>query len=128
MRLTLPFPPNTLSPNKSIHHMALYRAKKAYSEAVGWECKAQGLKPTTAPEVKLHYTFVRPRLDHYDDDNLEARMKCARDMIANILGIDDKNITATREISPDKIKGGCVYVDVTELHPIVEIPFRGIIT
>lgn len=99
MRLTfsLPFPPSGLNPNRSRrdHWAKTAKARKAYRDACGWECKAWGVNRFKADEVHLHIEFHPPDNRRRDRDNLIAAFKAGQDAIAEILGVDDSTIHVT---------------------------------
>lgn len=110
MILTLPWPPATLSPNARVHHMAHYKARKAYREACAWQAVAQGVKKIEAPRLHLTLTFVPPNRRAHDLDNCLASIKSGLDGLADVLGVDDKHWSLTLHKS-DAI-GGFVRVEV----------------
>jgi len=63
--------------------------------------------------AKLSFTFCPPDKRRRDRDNLIASMKAATDGIADALGIDDANFTATYSFG-EPIKGGSVLVTISE--------------
>lgn len=113
MRVSVPYPPKALSPNASVHHMALYRAKRAYKDAVCTLCLAHGANRLTGPFL-VHVTF-HPinRGPVPDKDNLIAAFKAGQDGLAQALGVDDRefNDRLTHSIG-DRSPQGEVVIDV----------------
>lgn len=90
--VSVPWPGNKLSPNARVHHMTLYRAKRAYKAACIAEMWAQGLRAIDhdGTKIRIDMTFVpRVRRDR-DNDNLIARMKAGLDALASVIGVDDR--------------------------------------
>ena len=111
MTVDLPWPPKELSPNARVHWTKKAKAAKAYRLECFILAKAAGI---TAPEGKILWTveFFPPTRRAYDDDNLLARMKSARDGIADALGVDDKRFVTQFSVSETVIKGGLVRVTI----------------
>lgn len=110
LNVVLPWPSPALSPNARVHHMALFRAKKAYRHACGMQAIAQGARAIKAERIKVHITFYRPDRRAYDKDNLIARFKAGQDGLADVLKVDDSRWDVTHEIAKDI--GGMVRVEV----------------
>lgn len=114
--VTLPWPAPGLSPNARLHHMALARLKAAARYEAKMECLAEGmgrLGPRLGVErINVRITFCPPDRRSFDDDNLVARFKAARDGIADAIGVDDRNWTTTYGRG-GPVRGGCVRVEVT---------------
>lgn len=109
--VTLPWPSTALSPNSRTHHMALFRAKKAYRAACVWQAKAQGVKLVNAEALHVHLTFHKPTRRAMDLDNMLSRMKSGLDGLAEVLGVDDSLWTISIEFS--QTVGGMVVVEVS---------------
>jgi len=113
--IDLPWPPKELSPNARVHWTKKAKAAKAYRLECFILAKAAGI---TAPEGKILWTveFFPPSRRAYDDDNLLARMKSARDGIADALGVDDRRFVTQFSVSETVIKGGLVRVTIGGLQ------------
>ena len=111
IRITLPWPPRSLSPNARLHWAQLAKAKKVYREACAWTAKGQGAKPMQADKLHLTLTFHAPSRREYDLDNALARMKAGLDGLADVLGVDDKHWSLT--IQKSETIGGFVVVEVS---------------
>lgn len=109
----LPWPDRTLSPNARVHWAKLAKAKKKARQDAYFAVLATGRPARIVAPVRIHYTFEPPRRYRLDDDGLEARMKAARDGIADALGIDDHEFRATREIGEPYPPHGRVKVEIT---------------
>ena len=109
--IDLPWPSPALSPNARGHWSKRAKAAKAYRLECFLIAKAAGIK---APEGKILWTveFFPPSRRAYDDDNLLARMKSARDGIADALGVDDRRFVTQFSISDEVVKGGAVRVSI----------------
>lgn len=108
MRIVLPWPPATLSPNSRRHWAQLAKAKKAYRSACHYQAVAQGAKSIDAPALHVSLKFFPPDRRQYDLDNLLARMKSGLDGIAEVVGVDDRHWSLSIERSDDI--GGFVEV------------------
>lgn len=113
MKVTLPWPPISLSPNTRQHWRALARAKKAYRQACAMQARVQGLRKIDATRLHVALLFVPPNRRAFDLDNLLARMKSGLDGLADVLGVDDKDWKLTID-KADAI-GGMVQVVITEV-------------
>ena len=113
--IELPWPSPALSPNARGHWSKRAKAAKAYRLECFLIAKAAGIK---APESKILWTveFFPPSRRAYDDDNLLARMKSARDGIADALGVDDRRFVTQFSVSETVIKGGLVRVTIGGLQ------------
>ena len=109
--IELPWPSPALSPNARGHWSKRAKAAKAYRLECFLITKQAGIK---APEGKILWTveFFPPSRRAYDDDNLLARMKSARDGIADALGVDDRRFVTQFSVSETVIKGGLVRVTI----------------
>lgn len=110
MRILLPWPPTTLSPNARLHWAKLAKAKKAYREACAWQAIQQGAQPMQADKLHLTLTFVPPTRRQYDLDNALARIKAGLDGLADVLKVDDKHWSLT--IRKGEGVGGFVEVAI----------------
>lgn len=91
----LPWPPNQLNPNHSVHWAQLGRVtKKAHREGFilmrSELNKQDAIDPKDIKKVRIAYMFAPPDHRDRDDDNLIRCMKPYRDGIAEALGVDDK--------------------------------------
>ena len=111
--ITLPWPPKELSPNARLHHMAHYKAKKAYREVCKWQAIEQGLKPIQADRLHVHLEFFKPTKRAMDLDNMLARMKSGLDGLADVLKVDDSAWTLSIAFSQEI--GGMVKVRFTKV-------------
>lgn len=112
--LSLPWPAKILWPNGRGHWAAKAAATKiARTAAWALTLEAIGRHKPTWQRVKLSWTFHPKTANRVDDDNAAASAKAYRDGIAQALGIDDQNFTATYEIG-SPIKGGLVRVTLEE--------------
>ena len=100
--IELPFPDRVLSPNSRKHWAVKARAVAKAKEDAYWiaasEYKVQSiLKQCNTGELRCTWTFHPPKdkRRRWDDDNLVAAMKSARDGVCDALGIDDSQIKET---------------------------------
>ena len=76
------------------------------------------------PVIGLEMTFCPPGNYRYDDDNLIASMKSARDMIAKHIGVDDNQFRmAEPVIAPKEPPHGRVQITLRPL--LVSVAFEG---
>lgn len=110
--LTLPWPPRVLSPNARVHWAVRSKAAKLYRQACFVLARKAGW--TQAPEGRLHLwiDFYPPTRRSYDDDNLMASFKNARDGIADALRVDDKVFVSHPMVKTET--GGMVKVRLTQ--------------
>jgi len=107
--IQLPWPDKALSPNGRAHWAQKARAvKTARREAWGITLAEMDGRTVSWQAVDLHWIFRPKTANTPDEDNIEAACKAYRDGIADALGIDDANFTATREIGLP-VKGGAVF-------------------
>ncbi len=111
MKVILPWPPATLSPNARQHWSALARAKKAYRHACATQAQVQGIRRIEAGKLHVSLVFVPPNRRAHDLDNLLARMKSGLDGLADVMGVDDKHWSLSIA-KADEI-GGMVRVEVS---------------
>ena len=106
MRLELPWPPASLSPNARIHWARKSVIAKKYKNTCGWEAK------TVKPFLKMKITFHPPSKHRRDIDNAIGSFKSGQDGIAASWGVDDSlfEIEYARKFG-DVIKGGKVIVE-----------------
>lgn len=110
MKIMLPWPPTTLSPNARVHWAKLAKTKKSYREACAWQAIQQGAKPIKADSLHMTITFYAPTRRAFDLDNALARTKAGLDGLADVLKVDDKNWTLT--IRKGETVGGFVEVHI----------------
>lgn len=111
--IRLPWPPAKSSPNGSqgdYHGKA--KAGAAYKLTCGQECMAQGVRRQTWDGADVSITFHPPTLRAYDLDNALAKCKRGLDAISEALGVDDADWLSMTLHRGDKVKGGCVMVDI----------------
>lgn len=86
IKIRMPIPPRTLSPNGRPHHMAKAKDKKIQREAACAQCLI-ALDGTPAPQWKLAHVYVyfyaKDRRGVQDGDNILASLKSAFDGIAD---------------------------------------------
>lgn len=111
IRVEMAYPDKTLSPNRSTHHMALWRAKKDAKEAASWATKAAMPRNWTHDGsrlpvmVMLHPIAGKAAMDK---DNALACAKAHLDGIAQALGVDDKLFDPTIDIGQPVPRGALV--------------------
>ncbi len=113
--IELPWPHGDLSPNARPHFMQLARVKKAAREEAYWATKI--VKPVTwaAPEsgdIILRQVAHPPDKRDRDRDGIDARLKAARDGIADALGVNDRRFRPTGIEWGEPIKGGKIVIEV----------------
>lgn len=115
LSITLPWPPNELSPNfrtRSTRWIA--RKRKEYRKACADAAWQRGVQPGRALRLD-RIIFHPPTAASHDDDNLNNRFKAGRDGLAEAMGVDDAEFNdAAKEIGTT-IKGGAVVALLTEI-------------
>lgn len=112
IRIELPWPSRSLSPNARKHWAELSRAKKQ-ARADGYQCAVlHGVKNVRWKGVNARYVFHPPDKRKRDDDNLMACMKAYRDGIADAMGVDDNTWNLKAPMIAHVEKGGKVIVEV----------------
>jgi crossover junction endodeoxyribonuclease RusA len=107
VKITLPYPPPSLSPNARKHYMAKARAFKAYKNDCLWALKT---------EVRLHegikwrLVFCPPSKRRRDIDNAIASFKAGIDALSAVTGVDDSKFELTFAWG-EVVKGGAVIVE-----------------
>lgn len=112
--ITLPWPPNTLSPNARLHWAARSKAAKAYRHTCWALAKVAAITVGWDGVVHLQITFFPPDRRHRDDDNMIASFKSGRDGLADALGIDDKRFRVHPVVSGETKPGGAVEISISE--------------
>lgn len=119
----LPWPDAALSPNSRFHWAVRARAVKR-ARKLAYLVMRRDLPTLKVPEghlVDLEFVFVPPDRRRYDDDGLAARMKSARDGIADFLQVDDNLFRQRHRLSTVPTPGGQVIVKL-RFFPASEIP------
>lgn len=112
VRIALPWPARSLSPNARVHWGAKAKAvKDARNTARVLTLEALKLRRPRWDAVALHWEFHPKTANFPDGDNAESACKAYRDGIADALGIDDAKFTTTRSMGAP-VKGGSVQVIV----------------
>jgi Holliday junction resolvase RusA-like endonuclease len=111
--IILPWPDKILSPNFRGHRAVKAKAVKSARKVGGLSTLAAGVKIDWEGDIHFWVTFYPPSKRRYDDDNLVAQMKAARDGIADALGVDDKQFRLHVWLSDTVVKGGRVEVKLT---------------
>lgn len=116
LELVLPWPAKELSPNSRAHWRARAKAtEKARLDAYCVATVAMYEQDFRIPDGRLHLwiDFYPPTRRMPDDDNMLARMKPARDGIADALGIDDRRFVSHPYVREEVRKGGEVRIRIT---------------
>lgn len=102
IRLTLPYPPSELNPNKRLHWAQKIKIKNAEKDM--GIALSLGYRGQITGDVPLTLVFYPQTKRSFDLDNALASLKAALDGVAHGLGINDKQfrpITIDRG-HPDK--------------------------
>jgi crossover junction endodeoxyribonuclease RusA len=112
LRLTLPWPSPSLSPNARVHWRQKAAAAKTNRHAA-WAITREAVGPSKPGWIgaQLSVTFCPPDRRRIDTDNCIARAKSSFDGIADALGVDDSRFVSTYCIG-EPVKGGAVFVTV----------------
>lgn len=90
MKVDLPFPPASLSPNARLHWAKKSKAAKAYRRECRLLTLEAGLRGVDwEGDIHVWIDFFPPDRRRRDDDNMIAAFKSGRDGIADALGVDD---------------------------------------
>lgn len=119
----LPWPDKALSPNARVHWSRRAKAVKAARKLAFLMIRQAHavLKVPDGALIDLEFVFVPPDRRRYDDDGLAARMKSARDGIADFLQVDDNRFRQRHRVSSVPTPGGQVIVKLRFL-PALETP------
>lgn len=112
----LPWPPRALWPNGGRgHHFAVHRAAKKYLDECAWHMLGHR-KALERAEGPVHVTFhPKDRGPVPDRDNCISGFKYGQDALANVMGINDRDLNdRISHAIGDRVKGGCVMVEVGE--------------
>lgn len=115
--IEIAWPNADLSPNARVHHMALHRVKKTARNDAYWATKyvlPLSWKHDGTSEIILRQVAHPPDRRHYDRDNLDSRLKAARDGIADALGVNDRLLRPTGIEWGEPIRGGRILITVGE--------------
>ncbi len=94
LRVSLPWPPQELWPNRKAHWRTKAAALRSYKRTAWALAYRNGPKGAHGP-VNLAVTFHPPTAAKRDLDNMLAAIKAGIDGIACALGIDDSRFTYT---------------------------------
>jgi crossover junction endodeoxyribonuclease RusA len=115
IRITLPWPSRTLSPNARVHWATKARAAKS-AKKQAWMITRMTVPSHDIPEgkrVSIHLVFHPPSKRRRDWDNLIASMKSSLDGMASALGIDDSLFMLSMDVG-EQVHDGQVIVEITE--------------
>ena len=120
--IELPWPPSDVSPNARGHWSKKAKAVKAYRDACGWECVAQGVEPLEANTLRVmeergigisaRITFHAPDKRPRDLDNMLGSVKAAIDAVATAIGVDDSRWSITIARGTPKPRIGAVLIEL----------------
>lgn len=115
MKITLPYPPAVLNPNRRDHWAVKHRAAKKYKADCIKSILAAGRTVQRLIRTKTNFalTFCPPDRRHRDEDNMLASFKAAGDALSAYIGIDDSRFHYTIQ-KGEPVKGGAVIVEVLE--------------
>lgn len=111
--IRLPWPSPALSSNSKAKLRKRISAKKTYRESAFWLTKEQKV-----PSIKgaiLTFTYHQPDNRSRDCQNMPWPLKHAIDGIALAMGCDDKKFRCRYpDQFAENVKGGCIFVEVSE--------------
>lgn len=109
----LPWPPAKSSPNGSQgDYYGKASAGKRYKDDCIKSCWTQRQRKFQSDAVDVVVTFHPPTLRKYDLDNALAKAKRGLDAVAEAIGVDDAQWSEMRLKRGEKVKGGCVLVEI----------------
>ncbi len=114
MKITLPYPPARLSPNKRLHWAArAQEVAKSRRSALALTMEAMGAAwcPPAERPLPIKITFHPPDKRRRDRDNMIAAWKASADGVADAIGVDDADWSPTYAVG-EPVKGGCVIVEI----------------
>ena len=113
--LVLPWPAKELSPNARVHWSKRSRAAKLQRADARIAAIVAGWADMDIPDGRLHLwiDFHPPTRRMPDDDNMLARIKPARDGIADAMHVDDKRFVSHPFVHSTPRKGGEVRIRIT---------------
>lgn len=112
-RITLPWPPKELSPNRRGHWAKSHKHRQQYKHDCHYFALFQGLLKINADRVKVNIIFHPPDRRKRDDDNMIGAFKAGRDAIAELIGVDDANWDVTYAFMPPE-KPGKIELTIRE--------------
>lgn len=118
MKVTLPFPPKELNPNKRNDRRAIGGIRARYRDECYYLSRQQTAAAKWVPlitEVALSVTFVQPDKRLRDVDNMLASAKSALDGFALALGMNDRQF---KPIKIDWTRGESPGAVIVEVHPL----------
>lgn len=125
MKIELPFPVNTLSPNDRSHWAVKASVKKKYRRDCFLATKKHGMPEIpTDHKIPISLTFHPPGNYRYDEDNLIARMKSGLDGVADALEVDDVRFKILPPTIADAVKGGKVILELGLYPPSSTVETR----
>ena len=113
MRIELPWPHKSLSPNARIHWAPKAKLTASYRSECGWRARAQGVYPVDADRVQMRIVFCPPDLRQRDKQNMISAVKALVDGLQDALGVDDSRFDIEYDIGPI-VKGGAVQVEIND--------------
>jgi crossover junction endodeoxyribonuclease RusA len=118
VKITLPYPPAKLSPNKRLHWAARAQIVAKYRAdcfAVTLTVKNHGLqgdeRRLSPRPLPIKITFHPPDRRRRDRDNMIAAFKAGADGVADAIGVDDADWSPTYAVG-EPVKGGCVIIEI----------------
>lgn len=128
MKVELPWPDKSLSPNARVHYMALARVKKAYSAECFWLTRST-IRQDPGSRRHLRITFCPPDQRPRDLDNMLASIKYGLDGFSQAVGIDDSewsiSIARGQPGKPGKVIVELTHEPVRTWPPGAEITEAG---
>ena len=113
--ILFPWPSSRLSGNNRMDLRSLTADRRQAREVGYWLIKDAGLKLKSVP-LELHLVLMPPDRRRRDDDNVFAAFKSYRDGMFRALELDDRLIRRTVIEWGDVMKGGGIYVRLTEME------------
>ena len=118
MKITLPYPPAKLSPNKRLHWAARAQVVAKYRRDCRYACIAELNGKSwlwqavgSPPRLPIKITFYPPDKRRRDRDNMIAAFKAGADGVADAIDVDDADWSPTYAVG-EPVKGGCVIVEI----------------
>lgn len=111
--IRFPWPAYNLSQNGAHGHFRAHAARlKAYHKLAAEAIEGQPVPTLGEGDIRLTVTFHPPTITRPDLDNAITRMKAGIDALAEAWEVNDNRFEYDLRHG-EKIKGGCVTVEVT---------------
>lgn len=125
--IQLHWPDRRMSPNAREDRRAVAGVRKRYRQSAWAVTLEAGYRSLNFERVHVRVTFHPPDNRRRDLDNMLATIKSGLDGVADAIGVNDADweITIRRG---EKVKDGCVLIELGPPTDQAFVPYRGQIT